>query len=116
MFFNLCDDDGSGFLDEEKLYRFLRKNLKDEDDKSILRAVVKEFAEELNYKNPKAITKYLFSKWHLIDLSKKREDLLRASNINPNIKIVVEKNVKVFKATKKDLKFNSANLISSQLY
>lgn len=44
-----------------------------------------------------------------------RDDLLRAANLNPNVKAIVEKNVKVLKTTKKELKFNSANLISSQL-
>jgi len=57
VFFNLCDDDEAGVIDEEKLYRFLKKNLKDDEDKNLLKVVVKEFSEELNYKNPKAITK-----------------------------------------------------------
>ncbi len=58
VFFDLCDDDETGFIEEEKLFKFFKKNLKEEDDKILLRTVVKEFAEELNYKNPKAITKY----------------------------------------------------------
>jgi hypothetical protein len=37
VFFDLCDDDDAGVITEDKLLKFLRKNLKSEEEKKILR-------------------------------------------------------------------------------
>lgn len=100
MFFDLADEEGSGFLDAEKLLRFFCKNLKNEEEKNLVKGSINQFAEELNYRNPKNVSK---------------DDILRATLTNPGVKEIVEKNVTVVKEAKKDLKFNSANLITNQL-
>jgi len=37
VFFELADDDDKGFLDEEKLIRFLKKNLRTEEERRKVR-------------------------------------------------------------------------------
>ncbi len=100
IFFEMADEEGTGLLDADKLLRFFCKNLKTEEEKNLVKGSINQFAEELNYRNPKSIT---------------RDDILRTTLTNAAVKEVIEKNVTLVKETKKDLKFNSANLITNQL-
>ena len=41
MFFDLADEEGSGYLEAEKLLRFFCKNLKNEEEKNLIEEIRK---------------------------------------------------------------------------
>lgn len=102
MFFDLCDDDDAGYIEEEKLIRFFKRNLRTEAERrKVRKQVVREFIDEINPQSHFAITK---------------EELAKACETNENIKVIVEKNVKFLKTTNKQpAKFSHTNILSSQM-
>ena len=50
VFFDLCDDDDAGLIDEEKLIKFFKKNLKSEDERKVMRGAVKGLCREITVK------------------------------------------------------------------
>lgn len=57
VFFDLCDDDEAGVLDEEKLNRFLKKNLKTEYERKEVKGGVRSLMKEIPTKVKGHITK-----------------------------------------------------------
>ena len=58
-FFNHCDETKSGFIDDERVFKFMRKNLKTIEEVNVLRMGVKDFAIEMNPSDPKKITLFI---------------------------------------------------------
>lgn len=60
MFFELADEDDKGFIDEEKLIKFFKRNLRNEDERRKVRPAVRSlFEKELILKEKGMITKYV---------------------------------------------------------
>jgi Ca2+-binding EF-hand superfamily protein len=102
MFFELADDDDKGFLDEEKLIRLFKRNLRNEEERKRVRPAVRALlAKELNFADNHLITK---------------NDLAKACENIPDLQIVVEKNVKYLKSgPKPNVKFTNSNILASQI-
>jgi len=102
MFFELADDDERGTIDEEKLVRFFKKNLRSEEEiRKVKPAVRALLTKELNVP---------------IKGTLNQEELARACANNKNLKDVIEANVTYSKpVSKPKVKINSTNIIASQM-
>eukprot|EP01017_Pseudomicrothorax_dubius_P045043 TRINITY_DN7715_c0_g1_i3.p1 TRINITY_DN7715_c0_g1~~TRINITY_DN7715_c0_g1_i3.p1 ORF type:complete len:161 (+),score=42.08 TRINITY_DN7715_c0_g1_i3:518-1000(+) len=98
-FFDLCDDDEAGFITEEKLGKFFRKNLRSEVERREVKFAVKDMMKEINPKG----------KTHIL-----KDELYEAAMQNENLKIVIEKNVKLLKYQKEKVKMNTVNFLANQ--
>ena len=100
IFFELCDENEDGYINEEDLRKFFTKNLSNQDDLRTMKFCLKEFYHELNPRM-KGLT---------------YEDLYEASVSDSNVRIIVEKNTIILKSNNKkddDIGASLNNLIYS---
>jgi len=79
VFFDLCDEDNSGTIDEIELYRVLKLSLTSSDERANLRRAVKDLFREIDIDGDGEIT---------------REEFFLAARKNENVRNLVEQNVK----------------------
>jgi len=103
IFFELADEDGRGSIDEEKLVKFLRKNLSSEEEIKKVKPAVRALVAREMYLPVKGVITM--------------EDLIHACEQIDALKTVIEANVTYSKASNKQPKnkMAAANLIASQL-